>query len=439
VSLARETWETAGRLLQLPPPAQAAEPFRPLSVPSLVAAVAEVHDHLVRHPQIGVHETDLPGLALALLERPFRGDRREPDDGSGGGPDDGADAAAELLRRSADDLRRRLVGDTVTYVVNRNLNTSNHCILRCQFCAFRRDGGETGAYRLTAEELARRAKEAHRAGATELCLQAGLDPDAHRQGSHLDAAADLLGLLRRAAPGIHLHAFSPQELLFIAERDGLPLDAVLTELLAAGLGSVPGTAAEVLSDPVRRLICPEKLSARAWVAVILQVHRRNLASTATLMAGHVESAADRAAHLLTLVAVQRQAWRLGLAGFSEFVLLPFVGASAPAPLRKRVGRDQPDGAAMLVLTAQARVLLGPWIPHHQPSWVKLTLPVAAEALRWGCDDLGGTLMEEHITTMAGALGGTRQTSAALRAAAAWLGRPAAQRTTLYGLAGPAIA
>jgi FO synthase subunit 2 len=153
----------------------------------------------------------------------------------------------------------------------------------------------------------------------------------------------------------------------------------------------------------------------------------------------VESAADRAAHLLTLVAVQRHARRLGLPGFSEFVLLPFVGASAPAPLRKRVGRDQPDGAAMLVLTAQARLLLGPWIAHHQPSWVKLTLPVAAEALRWGCDDLGGTLMEEHITTMAGALGGTRQTPASLRAAAARQGRPAAQRTTLYGLVASAIA
>ncbi len=168
------------------------------------------------------------------------------------------------------------------------------------------------------------------------------------------------------------------------------------------------------------------------MAVIRQVHRLGIASTATLMAGHIEQPADRVAHLLTLLALQRCAQAAGEPGFSEFVLLPFVGASAPEPLRHRVGRDQPDAADMLRLTAQARLLLGPAIPHHQPSWVKLTLPVAAEALRWGCDDLGGTLMEEHITTMAGALGGTSQTREALQAAAASVGRPVRQRTTLYG-------
>jgi FO synthase subunit 2 len=210
------------------------------------------------------------------------------------------------------------------------------------------------------------------------------------------------------------------------------LDRVLERLRAAGLGSVPGTAAEVLSERVRRVLCPEKLSARAWVAVIRQVHSQGLASTSTLMAGHLEGPADRAAHLLTLLALQRRAQAEGLAGFSEFVLLPFVGAAAPAPLRSRVGRDQPDAAAMLCLTAHARLLLGSAIRHHQSSWVKLTLPVAAEALRWGCDDLGGTLMEEHITTMAGAQGGTAQTPGALMAAAQSQGRPVRQRTTLYG-------
>jgi len=150
------------------------------------------------------------------------------------------------------------------------------------------------------------------------------------------------------------------------------------------------------------------------------------------MAGSIETAADRVAHLLTLAQLQRHAQAQGLRGFTEFVLLPFVGALAPAPLRKQVGRQQPDAAAMLALTAQARLLLGSWIANHQPSWVKLTLPVAAEALRWGCNDLGGTLMEEHITSMAGAAGGTAQTVEALRAAAASVGRPAAERTTLYG-------
>jgi FO synthase subunit 2 len=168
------------------------------------------------------------------------------------------------------------------------------------------------------------------------------------------------------------------------------------------------------------------------VAVIRQVHSHGLASTSTLMAGHLEGPADRAAHLLTLLALQRRSQAEGLVGFSEFVLLPFVGAAAPAPLRARVGRDQPDAAAMLHLTAQARLVLGSAIRHHQSSWVKLTLPVAAEALGWGCDDLGGTLMEEHITTMAGARGGTAQTPGALMAAARSQGRPVRQRTTLYG-------
>jgi FO synthase subunit 2 len=356
---------------------------------------------------------------MDLLERPWQGPRRE------------------LLRRHADRRRQHSVGETVTFVVNRNLNPTNHCLLRCGFCAFRRDPGTDGAYRLSRPELQRRAADAQRRGATELCLQGGLDPEAHRGGRHLDHAVALLEDLGEAAPGIHLHAFSPQELLYIAQCDDLPLDAVLERLIEAGLGSVPGTAAEVLSDRVRRVICPEKLSARSWVAVMLQVHQRGLAATATMLAGHLERPEDRAAHLLTLLALQVEAHRRRQRGFSEFVLLPFVGASAPRPLRQRVGRDQPDPGHMLELTAQARLLLDPLIPHHQPSWVKLTLPVASEALRWGCDDLGGTLMEEHISTMAGALGGTQQTPDTLMEAAARQGRPARQRTTLYGPVEPA--
>jgi FO synthase subunit 2 len=361
------------------------------------------------------------GPALALLERPA--DQHDDD----------------RLRRAADRLRTELVGEEVTYVVNRNLNTSNHCALRCGFCAFRRDNGQEGAYRLDLAVLRARAAEAQSLGATEICLQAALDPEARLNGSAVAFAERLLRDLQEAAPGIHLHAFSPQELDYFARSDNLPLNTVLQRLRQAGLGSVPGTAAEVLSESVRRKICPEKLSAAGWVAVIRQVHRMGIASTATLMAGHIEQPADRVAHLLTLLALQRHAHAAGEPGFSEFVLLPFVGASAPEPLRRRVGRDQPDALAMLRLTAQARLLLGPALPHHQPSWVKLTLPVAAEALRWGCDDLGGTLMEEHITTMAGAQGGTSQTAEALVAAAASVGRPARQRTTLYGQPEPMAA
>ena len=335
------------------------------------------------------------------------------------------------LRQLADQHRRALVGEPVTYVVNRNLNFTNHCLQHCSFCAFRRDAGQAGAFWHSFDTLQARAQQAAQAGATELCIQGGLNPEARLQGSSLRYYQALLGALRQAAPGLHLHAFSPQELLFIAEQDQLPLQQVLEGLQQEGLGSVPGTAAEVLSEAVRRQLCPEKLSARQWCAVILQVHASGLASTSTLMAGHLETPAHRAAHLLTLVALQQTAWQHQRSGFSEFVLLPFIGAQAPAALRQRVGRDQPDREAMLALTAQARLLLGRWLVNHQPSWVKLTLAGATEALRWGCNDLGGTLMEEHITTMAGAQGGTNQSPQALEAAARSLGRPVRQRSTLY--------
>jgi FO synthase subunit 2 len=339
---------------------------------------------------------------------------------------------SEDLRQQADRLRQALVGETVTYVVNRNLNFTNHCLQHCSFCAFRRDPGAEGAYWHSFDTLQERAASAAQLGASELCIQGGLNPEARLEGSALRYYEALLQALHGAAPGLHLHAFSPQELLFIAEQDALPLQAVIDGLLDAGLGSIPGTAAEVLDESVRARLCPEKLTARQWCAVVLQAHRSGLRSTATLMAGHIESSRQRAAHLLTLVAVQQVAWQHQQAGFSEFVLLPFIGAQAPAPLRQRVGRDQPDLAAMLALTAQARLLLDRWIVNHQPSWVKLTLDGATEALRWGCNDLGGTLMEESITSAAGALGGTAQSVEALRGAAGSLLRPVRQRTTLYG-------
>ncbi|MEB3308455.1 MAG: CofH family radical SAM protein [Cyanobacteriota bacterium] len=414
MSLAAWSWQRAGQLL-VEPPHQAAPIC--LSTPSGPSELQELADTLAGlHGEPTADPTRFLGPGLRFLEL-------DPD------PDE-----REQLRGLADDLRRRLVGDTVTYVVNRNLNVSNHCSKHCGFCAFRRDPGEEGAYWLDRDELRQRAAEARAAGATELCVQGGLNPAARLGGSFTAYAEQLLRDLHDAAPGIHLHAFSPQELLFFAEGDGLPLVELIHRLRASGLGSVPGTAAEVLSERVRRRVCPEKLSARAWCAVILEVHASGLASTATLMAGHLEAPADRLAHLLTLLALQRDAFERHQPGFSEFVLLPFVGQAAPAPLRQRVGRDQPDLQSMLTLTAQARLLLGPDWLNHQPSWVKLTLAGATEALRWGCNDLGGTLMEEHITTMAGARGGTSQTPEALEAAARSLGRSVQQRLTLYGTA-----
>lgn len=411
IHLAPGIWERASHLLALPPEALPAEPA---PLPQLLDELAQLQRHDLNNSGAAFPQQVFLELGTRLLVRDWTPSERE------------------LLRAGADQRRRELVGDTVTYVVNRNLNPSNHCVLHCNFCAFRRSEGEPGAFRISRSELRDRAAEAQALGATEVCLQAGLDPEAHHQGSHLEFAASLLSDLKEAAPRLHLHGFSPQELLFICQQDQLPLSRVLDTLRQAGLGSVPGTAAEVLCDRVRRLICPEKLSAQAWVAVIHQVHCSGLPTTSTLLAGHVERPTEQLAHLCTLAALQQQAWAHGQPGFTEFILLPFVGASAPAPLRARVGRDQPDPEAMLLLTAQARLLLGPWIRHHQPSWVKLTLPVAAEALDWGCDDLGGTLMEEHISTMAGAAGGTSQSITALENAARSRGRPVHQRSTLYG-------
>jgi FO synthase subunit 2 len=410
--------ELAGVLLQPPPAEPTPDHLQGLDPAELLVRLNVLG---TSPPHQGLLSATGRHLVLELLQRPWPAPARE------------------LLRQCADQRRRELVGDGVSFVVNRNLNVSNHCVKHCSFCAFRRDPGQQGAYWLELSELQRRAAEAQASGATELCLQGGLNPAARVGGSAVAYAEALLRGLHQAAPGIHLHAFSPQELLFLAEQDGVPLSSVLERLRAAGLGSLPGTAAEVLTERVRLVLCPEKLSARHWVAVVLEAMAQGLAATSTLMAGHIEQPADRAAHLLTLLAMQQWAHGQRLPGFSEFVLLPFVGEAAPLALRQRVGRDQPDLAAMLLLTAQARLVLDGWIPNHQPSWVKLTLAGATEALRWGCNDLGGTLMEEHITTMAGARGGTCQSPQALTAAGLQLGRRPWQRTTLYAAAGPASA
>lgn len=402
--------QEAARRLVKPPPDSWADPWRGHGTVDLLAELAAWRQ---RPLQNGLLSPTGQGLVLELLRRPWQ------------------PADRLVIRAAADDLRRSLVGEAVSYVVNRNLNVSNHCVQHCGFCAFRRDPGEPGAYWLPLEELQHRATEAQASGATELCLQGGLNPEARHGGSAVAYAERLLRALLEAAPGIHLHAFSPQELLFLAEQDGLPLVAVLERLVCAGLGSVPGTAAEVLSEPVRRRLCPEKLSTEQWLAVVLEVMAAGLPATSTLMAGHLEQPADLVAHLLNLIQLQAWAQQHSQPGFTEFVLLPFVGEAAPLPLRRSVGRDQPDLPAMLLLTAQARLVLGAWIRNHQPSWVKLTLAGATEALRWGCNDLGGTLMEEHITTMAGARGGTSQTPQSLELAARRLHRPIWRRTTLY--------
>lgn len=341
-------------------------------------------------------------------------------------------AAIAAIRETADALRRRQVGDTVTYVVNRNLNFTNICEQHCSFCAFRRDAGEEGAFWLNWGTMLEKATEAVAQGATEICMQGGLNPTAKIDGSSLQYYVQLLRNLRDAWPDLHLHAFSPQEVQFIAREDGLSYGEVITALQAAGVGSLPGTAAEVLDDEVRRVLCPEKIDSATWLEIVGLAHQQGLPTTSTMLCGHIETPAQQIAHLEKVRRLQQRAIAQATpARITEFILLPFVGQTAPKPLRRRVGRDQPVLADVLHLTAVSRIYLGNWIPNHQPSWVKLGLAGATEALRWGCNDIGGTLMEEHITTMAGAQGGTCMTVPDLQQAIAAIGRPYQQRDTLY--------
>jgi 5-amino-6-(D-ribitylamino)uracil---L-tyrosine 4-hydroxyphenyl transferase len=338
--------------------------------------------------------------------------------------------AIEAIRSAADQLRRISVGDRVSYVNNRNINYSNICEQHCSFCAFRRDADQPGAYWLEWEVMAQKTEEAIGLGATEICMQGGLNPEAKIDGKTLNYYIKLVETIKSAAPDVHLHAFSPQEIQFIARQDNLTYAEVIEALQTAGLGSMPGTAAEVLDDEVRAVLCPEKTDSATWVEIIRTAHRLGLPTTSTMMSGHIETIPQQIDHLLQLRQIQQTA-PPNSAKISEFILLPFVGQMAPKPLRRRVGRDQPILADALLLTAVARLLLGPWIVNHQPSWVKLGLDGATEALRWGCNDIGGTLMEEHITSMAGAQGGTNQTVEALRGAIESVGRSPYQRDTLY--------
>jgi 5-amino-6-(D-ribitylamino)uracil---L-tyrosine 4-hydroxyphenyl transferase len=344
-----------------------------------------------------------------------------------------APEAIALIRDTADKLRHQQAGDTVTYVINRNINFTNICEQHCSFCAFRRDAGEAGSYWLEWGQILEKATDAVQRGATEICMQGGLHPTAKIDGKSLSYYLYLVKTIKAEFPQLHLHAFSPQEVQFIAREDGLSYATVIAALRDAGVGSMPGTAAEVLDDDVRRILCPEKINTATWLEIVSTAHKLGLPTTSTMLSGHIETPQQQIRHLehlrsLQQIAIERQY----PTKITEFILLPFVGQEAPKPLRKRVGRDQPVLADALLLTAVARIYLGKWIPNHQPSWVKLGLAGATTALEWGCNDIGGTLMEEHITTMAGAVGGTCMEVDTLQTAIASLNRPYRQRDTLYG-------
>jgi FO synthase len=320
----------------------------------------------------------------------------------------------------ADALRRNRVGDDVTYVVNRNLNFTNVCYTGCRFCAFAQRESDADAFTLGPEEIAARVCEAWDAGATEICMQGGIHPKL--PGT---AYFDLARTVKQAAPGIHLHAFSPMEIVNGATRCDLSIPDFLAELKAAGVDSIPGTAAEILDDDVRWVLTKGKLPAAAWVDVVTAAHQAGLPSSSTMMYGHVDTPLHWVRHLRTLRRVQEHT-----GGFTEFVGLPFVHHNAPLYL---AGKSRPGSTARedLLVTAVSRLLLDGAISNIQVSWVKLGPAGAARLLRAGANDLGGTLMEETISRMAGSVHGSSVTADQLQQMAAMAGRPAVERTTTY--------
>jgi FO synthase len=328
-------------------------------------------------------------------------------------------AVIEDMRAAADELRRRLAGDTVTFVVNRNINVSNVCIVGCAFCGFGQSKRSPDAYEHSREEFAQRVEEALEAGATELCIQSGIHPD-----WDLDSYLGWLRFAKELAPDIHLHAYSPMEVAHMCDVSGLPPREVFARLREAGLGSTPGTAAEVLHDGVRERISPNKLPVARWVEIIEASHAEGIRSTVTVMFGHIEEPHELAEHMRVVRELQE---RTG--GFTEFVPLSFI------PFQTLLGRahgvEEISREENLKHTAAFRLALGHTIANLQASWVKMGLDAATEALRWGVNDLGGTLMEESISRMAGSYHGVRLEPEELVAAARAAGRPAAERTTLY--------
>lgn len=367
----------------------------------------------------------------AILERALSGQDLRQDEGVVLLNQTSTEAIAQI-RAAADQLCQQLVGETVTYVVNRNINFTNICEQHCSFCAFRRDEGEAGAFWLAIDQILEKAADAVDRRATEICMQGGLNPNATVNGASLPYYAKLVESIKAQFPALHLHAFSPQEVQFIARQDGLTYAEVIAALRDAGVGSMPGTAAEVLDDQVRRILCPEKIDSATWLEIVSTAHQLGVPTTSTMLSGHIETPEQQVRHLERLRSLQQHSLQKEYpAQITEFILLPFVGQEAPKPLQRRVGRNQPVLEDALLLMAVARLYLGRWIANHQPSWVKLGLSGATEALCWGCNDIGGTLMEEHITTMAGAQGGTCMTVEQLQTAIGSLGRPHQQRDTLY--------
>ncbi|MEW2473927.1 bifunctional FO biosynthesis protein CofGH [Micromonospora gifhornensis] len=389
-------------------------------VPSTRAAEDGPAGAAGRSATVGVGDADLrAGLRLAAQDPAALLEPRHADAALALFAADGE--ALDELCRTADDLRRDAVGDDVTYVVNRNINFTNVCYVGCRFCAFAQRERDADAYRLSVEQVADRAEEAWQAGASEVCLQGGIDPKLPVTGY-----ADLIRAIKARVPQLHVHAFSPMEIATAAAKAGVSVREWLSGLREAGLDTIPGTAAEILDDEVRWVLTKGKLPTAAWVEVVSTAHELGIRSSSTMMYGHVDHPGQWLTHFRVLAGIQD---RTG--GFTEFVALPFVHTNAPIYLAG-IARPGPTWRDNRAVHAMARVLLHGRIDSIQCSWVKLGDEGSAELLRSGCNDLGGTLMEETISRMAGSGNGSARTEEQLRAIAAAAGRPARRRTTAYG-------
>ncbi|MEU1017696.1 MULTISPECIES: bifunctional FO biosynthesis protein CofGH [unclassified Streptomyces] len=334
--------------------------------------------------------------------------------------------ALDALCAVADDIRKTVNGDDVTYIVTRNINFTNVCYTGCRFCAFAQRRTDADAYTLSLDQVADRAAQAWDVGAVEVCMQGGIHPDL--PGT---AYFDIARAVKERVPGMHVHAFSPMEVVNGATRTGLSIREWLTAAKEAGLDSIPGTAAEILDDEVRWILTKGKLPTATWIEVIETAHELGIRSSSTMMYGHVDQPRHWLGHFRTLAAVQQRALAKNVAGFTEFVTLPFIHTNAPVYLAG-IARPGPTTRDNRAVTAMARILLHPHIPNIQTSWVKLGQEGAAEMLRSGANDLGGTLMEETISRMAGSSYGSYRSVEDLTAIAEAAGRPAKPRTTLYG-------
>jgi FO synthase subunit 2 len=328
-----------------------------------------------------------------------------------------------LIGLVADEIRRKRVGDTVTYVVNRNINFTNVCIKQCGFCAFSRDFREEEGYFLPTEEIVRRAKEAHQLGATEVCIQAGLPPDMDGE-----LYENICKEIKKEIPDIHIHGFSPEEVLYGAARSKTTIREYLKRLKEAGVNTLPGTAAEILDQKLRDKISPGRISVKDWTEVIKTAHSLGISTTSTMMFGHIETPEDRVNHIVKIREIQKET-----GGFTEFVPLNFIYSEAPMykhQLHEEI-REGGSGKDVLLTHAIARILLNNQIDNIQMSWVKEGQKMSQLLLMWGANDFGGTLINESISTSAGANHGQLIKPKEIRRLVKEIGRVPAERNTNY--------